>query len=348
MKTKLLTQILIFLSFNVFAQQRYFVNADIGSDNNVGSKEKPLKTITEVTKRVNSDNQSGGAEIIISAGRYLISETALLKNNRNLSVNNRITIRAEILPDDVNWNPQLMPTIVTAVPLQKDDFGETAFGFDIEVSHVTIQGLRFLGGLDFEYMKENQLRRSYPIWRGGKNLDDLVVTQCVFMGDKNVMPLHVGVIANGNGVVVEHCVFYNCKNPVVFWLADDGVSKRDAMRNCLVYGASFSGIWTVQTSENDFVFRNNIITKSNTAWIRESSLNTKYKIYDSIIADNFAVMGYSSGPAGKSQNASDFLIFNNIKQKGLIELEMNPANKDYLHVKRGTFGAELNAGIFKK
>lgn len=114
----------------------------------MGSKEKPLKTITEATKRVNSDNQSGCAESIITAGRYLISETALLKNNRNLSINNRITIRAEILPDDVNWNPQLMPTIVTAVPLQKDDFGETAFGFDIEVSHVTIQGLRFLGGLD--------------------------------------------------------------------------------------------------------------------------------------------------------------------------------------------------------
>lgn len=348
MKIKILIQILILLSINVIAQQQYFVNVNVGNDNNVGTKENPLKTITEATRRVNNNDKNEAAEIIVSAGRYIITETALLKNNREFSANSRVTIRAEVLPDDVNWTPQLMPTIITAVPLKKDDYGETAIGIQIEMSHVTIQGLRFLGGLDFEYMGENKLRRTYPIWRGGKNLDDLIVTQCVFMGDKNVMPLHVGVIANGNGVLVEHCVFYNCKNPVVFWLADGNVSTGDAMKNCLVYGATFSGIWTVQTNEKDFDFRNNIITKSNTAWIRESSSVAKFKIFDSIISDNLEVMGYISGPAGKSHNSSGFLTFNNVKQNGLIELEMDPSKKKYLHVKDGTFGSELNTGIFKK
>lgn len=60
------------------------------------------------------------------------------------------------------------------------------------------------------------------------------------MGDDQAMPLHVGVIANGHGLVLEHDVFYNVRNAVVFWNAEGGTSHRNAMRNCLVYGASVS------------------------------------------------------------------------------------------------------------
>ena len=152
-----------------------------------------------------------------------------------------------------------MPTVVTAVPLVADEAGEAGDGIQIEVNHATIQGLRFTGGLDFYYKSPNQIRRTYPISRAGKNLDDLLVKQCVFVGDDQAMPLHVGVIANGHGLVLEHDVFYNVRNAVVFWGAEGGTSHRNAMRNCLVYGAGTSGIWTVETDSDDCDFNPDLV-----------------------------------------------------------------------------------------
>src|SRR5258708_21124724 len=91
----------------------------------------------------------------------------------------------------------------------------------------------------------------------------------IFVGDEQAMPLHVGVIANGHGLVLEHDVFYNVRNAVVFWGAEGGTSDRNAMRNCLVYGAGTSGIWTVETDGDDFDFRNNVIANSRIVWMRE-------------------------------------------------------------------------------
>lgn len=57
MKIKILIQILILLSINVIAQQQNFVNVNVGNDNNVGTKENPLKTIKEATRRVNNNDK---------------------------------------------------------------------------------------------------------------------------------------------------------------------------------------------------------------------------------------------------------------------------------------------------
>jgi hypothetical protein len=74
-----------------------------------------------------------------------------------------------------------MPIITTIIPAtQTPKDGEEARGMEIEVSHVTIQGLRFTGSTTYYYIDGKQNRRYYPIWRDGKNLDDLLVTQCLF------------------------------------------------------------------------------------------------------------------------------------------------------------------------
>lgn len=330
----------------LIAQQQYYVSIN-GSDLNKGDKENPLKTINEGIKRINSDSTKKSAEIIVAPGRYVLTETVLIKNSRLLNSSERLIIKAEILPDDKQWMPEFMPTIVTAIPLVKDQIGETANGIQVEVSHVTIQGFRFLGGLDFENKDTNQLRRSYPIWRGGKNLDDLVVSQCVFMGDSVVMPLHVGIIANGHGLVVEHCIFYKCKNPVVFWTAEGGTSYRNAMRNCIVYGSSFSAVWTVQTNGDDFDFSSNIITKSSTVWIRERNGTRKYTVRNCMITDNNNWAGYGFGPLGKLlPTAYDFLTLDNVMKNGNITLDMNRNSKYFLHVEQNDIARKFNAGLF--
>ncbi len=329
--------------------QQLFVNATAGIDTNPGTRERPLQSLTEAARRINNDSASKSSEVILAPGLYLLTQTALFQNSKAYTAANRLVIRAESLPDDPGWQPQQMPTVVTAVPLVADVGGDSGKGIQIEVSHATVQGLRFLGELDFFYKSPAESRRTYPIWRGGKNLDDLLVKQCVFMGDDQAMPLHVGVIANGHGLVLEHDVFYNVRNAVVFWQAEGGTSHGNAMRNCLVYGASVSGVWTAQTDGDDFDFRNNVIANSRVAWMRENGGTRRYEAVASVFADNANMAGYGAGPAGSmTQTDSGFLTMRQMPLAGKVELVMDRSERDYLHIRKGSAGYEVRAGLFTK
>jgi hypothetical protein len=229
------------------------VNVRTGNDANPGTKSQPLKTLQEAARRANANNQQEAITVLLSEGVYPLTETVLF-NNHKYTLQNRLVIRAETMPDDPDWNPQRMPTVVTVVPTVANGDGEEAKGVDIETSHVTVEGLRFTGGPAYYYIDGKHNRRSYPIWRDGRNLDDLLVTQCLFTGDVDLLPVRVATIANGHGLVLDHCVFYHCQNPVVFWNAEGGVSHGNAMRYCLVYGAYYSGVWTTQNTGEDFEF----------------------------------------------------------------------------------------------
>jgi len=336
-------------AFIVGAQQLY-VDPRSGSDANTGTKKQPLKTINEAASRVNRNMTKSGTEIILTEGIHLLTETARFQNDK-YTVTDRLVIKAEVMPGDKDWSPQQMPVVVTVVPLAPGIGGDEAIGLQIEVSHVTIEGLRFSGSPDYSYKNEKELSRSYPIWRGGKNLDDLLITQCLFAGNKDVMPLHLGIIANGHGIVIDHCVFFNCKNSVVFWKADGGISNRNAMRYCLVYGGYKSGVWTEDTNGNDFDFHHNIIANCQTGWIRESNSQQQYTAYNCIFTGNTNIAGDGSGPGrpvnGTNIFSTDFLKITNVITTGSIELEMDQSKRNYLQLSVGSFGTELGAGLFK-
>jgi hypothetical protein len=324
--------------------EEFYINAKTGNDKNTGSQSQPLKTIGEAAKRINGNTAKEATTIILSEGVYPLTETVFFNNNK-FSVEGRLRIRAEVLPDDANWNPQRMPiitTMITATPTPDD--GEEARGFEIEASHVTIEGLRFTGSPIYYYIDGRQSRRYYPIWREGKNLDDLVVTQCLFAGNVDVLPIRVAVIANGHGLVLDHCVFYNCQNPVVFWNAQDGTSYRDAMRYCLVYEANYSGVWTTRQTGDDFEFHHNVIANSRTAWIRDNDSTHHYQIHDCILANNTK----PTGNGGDNAISNDFLKMENVQLSGIIEIEKDQSKNNYLQLKEGSFGSKLQAGLFKK
>ena len=81
--------------------------------------------------------------------------------------------------------------------------------FLINESHVTIRGIKFHG-----YFYPNT--RYFPVARYNKTKTDLLVEQCMFVGDANISQIQVGVIAHGNEIKVDHCVFYKFRNSVVF------------------------------------------------------------------------------------------------------------------------------------
>jgi hypothetical protein len=336
--------LMITMSSLIASAKELYINAKTGDDKNAGSQSQPLKTIGEAANRINADTAKEATAIILSEGVYPLTETVFFKNNK-FSVENRLTIRAELLPDDANWSPQRMPiitTIIAAAPTPGD--GEEARGLEIEASHVTIEGLRFTGSPVYYYIDGKQSRRYYPIWRDGKNLDDLVVTQCLFAGNVDVLPIRVAVIANGHGLVLDHCVFYNCQNPVVLWNAQDGTSCRNAMRYCLVYEANYSGVWTTTQTGDDFEFHHNIIANSRTAWIRDSDSTHRYQIHDCILTTNMK----TTGNGGDTAINNDFLRMENVQLSGIIEIEKDQSKNNYLQLKEGSFGSKLQAGLFRK
>ena len=342
-KASLATLSLAIMTLIASAEQIY-INIKTGNDANPGTQSQPLKTLQTAAKKINANKQPEATTVFLSEGVYQLTETILIDNNK-FTQENRLIIRAEIGPDDPNWNPQRMPVIVTPPPIPYKD-EEWARGLKIEASHVTIEGLRFSVSPTYYYIDGKHSRCSYPIFREGKTLDDLLITQCLFAGDADLLPVRVAVIANGHGLVLDHCVFYHCENSVVFWDAEDGTSHHNAMRYCLVNGGHYTGVWTTKSTADDFEFHHNIIANSTTGWIKEGDHH--YSIHDCIFTGNTsqAKTGTDTGP--KTSSSLDFLQMENVQTTGTIEIEKDQSKNNYLQLKDGSFGSTLNTGLFKK
>ena len=154
------------------------------------------------------------------------------------------------------------------------------------------------------------------------------------------------MIANGHGLVLEHDIFYNVKNAVVFWRAEGGTSHRNAMRNCLVYGASTSGIWT--GDGDDFDFRNNVIANSRVVWIREQGGTRRYRAVASVFSDNANLAAHGSAAGAFTLSDSSFLALQDMQLAGRVDLVMDRSQRDYLHIRKGSAGSEVGAGLFTK
>jgi hypothetical protein len=340
-----------------------------GSDTNSGAKDSPLRTLAAAAKRISESTGSDAVTIILSEGVYAVGETAGFKPaNRSFTREKRLTIRAEVLPDDPEWNPSRMPTLIHTLPLspdwngRPDPFGGVAYGMMIETSHVTVQGLKILGMPVVEHPKQGAIHRVYPIGRNGRDLDDLEIKQCLFAGDEVTNPNHLGILANGSGIVVDHCIFYHLKQPIVYWT---GGSKGHVMRNTLVYGSYGCGIWTSGIA-NDFEFRNNIIADSFYIWIAQGARSARaeagqagpgpgaeasgavhYKIIDSLFTGNKKFTGSGGGPAlnFRDTDPSFLELIGTKKLDEPLELEMDQTKRNYLHPKEGTEAAKIGAGL---
>jgi hypothetical protein len=331
-------------SANVTAEVLY-IDAKNGNDANPGTKEKPLCTIAKAAGIVNGKTESGPTIIKILPGTYNLTETVVFRNSRPYTQKDRLTIEATILPDDPTWKPTLMPIVLSIEDPRKsgklNEHTET-YSLKIQVSHVTIRGLKFLGN-----PSSNNWHAC--IERVGQGLNDLLVTQCMFIGDKNSLDVYCPAIATGDRFVVDHCIFHNCHASAVFWDGLEGIgAKGCAMRYCIVDGGLISGVWTCQTAE-DFEFHHNIITRTEYFWMRKSGDQQKYRLHNCIIADNRHYSGYGNagGPTGRTGSEVTFEEKTVIKE-GKVILEKDKEVRNYLHPAAGTLGSDLGAGLFKK
>lgn len=336
---------ILFTAFSVqeIKGEVIYVNSTNGKDTNPGTKDKPLQSIQKGAELVNNSTIEGPTTIIISAGVYCLDESVTFVNNRSYTQDNRLTIRASILPDDPGWTPALMPIILSCEDPRKPDKLDAhteTYSIKIQTSHATIEGLKFLG---------NPLPNNWHacIERIGKKLDDLIIRQCMFIGDNNGMNIYSAVLATGDRFVVEHCIFMNCHACTVYWDGNEGIGgKGCAMRYCIVDGAYISGVWTCQTTE-DFEFHHNMIINSEYLWMRKNGDRQKYKIDNCVVIGNkyFSGYGTAAGPTGRTGEEITFEE-NDIIKEGTVHFESNKTSRLYMHIIPGTLGSELNAGLF--
>ena len=334
----------IVLAASTNAEVLYVDNSN-GNDTNPGTKEKPLKTISKAAKLVNSSKKPGPTTIKVAPGMYALTGTVVFENNRPYTEEKRLIIEATVLPDEPQWKPALMPVILSTEDPRKpgefDKLTET-YSMKVKISHVTIQGLKFLG---------NPLLNNWHccIERIGEKLNDLVVRQCVFVADRDGLNIYCATLATGDRFIVDHCIFKDCGACVVFWDGLDEIGGHGcAMRYCIVDSAYTSGVWTCQTAE-DFEFHHNIINGSEYFWMRKHGDLQRYKIEKCVVIGNKYWSGYgvASGPTGQTGPEVIYKEKNVVKE-GQVVLVKDKTSRNYLHVVPGTSGSDLGAGLFKK
>jgi hypothetical protein len=350
-----------------------YVHPAHGADTNAGGKDSPLRTLFEAARRVNESTGSESMTIMLAEGIYALSETVVFQpERRSFSKTARLTLRAEVLPDDPAWHTGRMPTLIHTMPFpvpptwngNADPLGGAANGMLIETSHVSILGLKILGIPVIESPQPGMIRRLYGISRLRRGLEDLEIGHCLFAGDEVTTPFHVGIIAHGNGVDVHHCLFRGLKISVVYW---SGGSGSHAMRNCLCDGLYGSAVWTAGIAD-DFVYRNNLVMNSNYVWTYQSGASAAanarggapstplanaqadnhYEVIDSVFAANTALAGSGTGAKLEYEDITPSflkLVGTTISDQPIV-LEHDQTKRNYLHPVTGSDASAIGAGLF--
>ena len=342
-KTLFISLLTLFYLIAIHAQVVY-VDGNTGNDKNSGTKEDPFYSINRAMEIISiSDNNI--YTIKINPGIYVIEKHALISTKKDMT-NKCITIEAAILPDDQAWVPEKMPIIISKEKKGKiaEDYNFIA-AFLVDENHVTIRGMKFHG-----YFYPNT--RYFPIARFNKQKTDLVVEQCMFVGDKNASHIQVGIIAHGNEIKIDHCVFYNAKNAVVYW-EDSGTGSKtgNSFTNNIVYGAFQCAVWFAWP-DKDFIVKNNIITNCKHAWIKNEFNQTKYSVENCIVVNNRYYQGIASStgvnPGSFEMNENNIIKTGEISLRMMNENTDDPLPVDYLHVIPNSLGYDIGSGLFKE
>ena len=320
--------------------QVYFVDPQSGLDSNVGTEDNPFKTLSKSVEVANQQTGKGTIKIKLLPGNYLLNDKIAINPIRIFDDTARFIIEAMILPDDPSWNPEKMPIIQSISGNNSSTFFNHAVGFLIATNKVTIRGLKFLGNAN------PSVSYYYPITKEDKNLEELEVVQCMFVGSKEAARIQGGIWAHGPKNTVDHCVFYECRNAVLFF---DNVSGF-RISNSIITKSYESAFW-LGPDDIEFEFFNNIIVENNNVIVGQSEdLVYSSPLKKSIITANAGFVGYWSSEKGgiipiKAPNVQLRDIENET-----VEIHENKEaafEKRHLHLKPHSVGIKYNAGIFK-
>jgi hypothetical protein len=324
--------------------QEVYVDSSIGDNKNPGTKEAPVYSIDRAAEIITSrDNNIYIMKI--NPGIYVLDSHVSVATEKAMT-DRRIIIEASILPGDTSWTPEKMPVIANkAKKGEIPDSYHFVVSFLINESHVTIRGIKFHG-----YFYPNT--RYFPVARFNKAKTDLSVEQCMFVGDENISQIQAGIIAHGNEVKIDHCVFYKLRNTVVFFQdSGDGIKTGNGITNSIIYGAK-QGVWTAWP-DKDFKFENNIVSDCKHVWVKNYFNATKSYSIDNCVIVNNQYYKVISDSLGLLIPGEFEITEKNVTKNGEISLRLiennvdKPLPIDYLHIIPGSLGYDIGAGLFK-
>jgi hypothetical protein len=350
MKSTFLIIFLVFICHLTVHAQAVYVDSNIGDDKNPGTKGAPVFSIKKAAEIIrNRDNNIYTMKI--NPGIYVLDSHVQVATEKEMT-DKRIVLEASILPDDPSWTPEKMPVITSkAIKGEIPASYHWVVSLLVDESHVTIRGIKFHG---YFYPQA----RYFPIARINKTKTDLLVEQCLFVGETNSSQIQACVIAHGDEVKVDHCVFYKVRNTVVFFQdSGNGIKTGNGITNSIIFGAN-QAVWT-SYPDKDFKFENNIVSNCRYVWAKSYFNTTKsYSINNCVIVNN----QYYKGIADSVRLSPGEFEINeyNLTKKGTISLRLTdnvdkpllsgvdePLPIDYMHIIPNTPGYEIGAGIFK-
>jgi len=339
----LLTRIVLFIwmtacSFFVSAQS-LFVDPLRGKANAPGSRELPLASLEEAVALANQFRGSEPVKIELAPGLYVLDKQVLIDSIPGGGTAPYI-IEALVMPDDSGWRPEKMP-VIQSVSANNKDYGkfDHCIGIQVERSHVQLRGLKFTGN------SNPSVDYYYPIERHRPDLSGLDISQCYFIGDRNMSPIQGAVFAQGPEIHIDHSIFYGCKNAVLVFLGIDHFS----LTHSIIYGAYEGAFWFGYGASADlpFTFSDNIVTNGNYFFVGYKGVHPTYTFRHSLISGNAHYLGFNGDSLQVDrQNRPRELDIRKTGRVLLSEITAMGVPGDYLNLAPGSAGRDLDAGIF--
>ena len=304
-----------------------------------------MKTLEAGLQLLNKCTGNDPVTLKLGPGLYPIQTNLTIESNKNLTNKNRLTIEASILPDDSTWRQEDMPTIISTSLPENMGGEKCTCTFNVETNHVTIRGIKFLGN-------PSLTAKHFPIYRPNDSLTDLKVTQCVFLGDEDALPVQVAVMVSGHNTEIEYCVFSNCRWAAIFFYAEgwNVPIKNSCMHHCIVTDCYGGAIWT-SLVDSDFRFYKNIVNKCGYFWIKNYFNKAEYTIEDCVVKDVSVYKGEWKENNNIEKGNYNFVEKNIIKDGSIVLVKRNDKSyftidRNFMHPIKDSLGYELNAGIF--
>jgi hypothetical protein len=334
----------LILMFTSVHPQTLYVDPAKGSDASAGTDISPLASLQKAVELARDFSGDQPVTIRIAPGLYTLIGPLKIETRNGSNDAALYTLEALIMPDDTAWNPYKMPVITSIANDNNKRYFLHCSGIFVGRANVSIRGLKFTGN------PNPSVLYYYPIVRDSLTLNNLSLSQCIFVGEKNSAPIQGAMYVEGPGIHVDHCIFYDCKNAV---LAFEKM-KDFSVTHSIIYGAYECAVWYGWRDQvnQPFTFSHNIITKGNYFWYNVSMLPspTPPGVFEHcLISDNegFAETGGKNGYVKMDAPFTE----NDVRKTGkvqLVEVKTEQIPHDYLNLVPGSEGSDIDAGLFMK
>ncbi|WP_350285071.1 right-handed parallel beta-helix repeat-containing protein [uncultured Croceitalea sp.] len=322
--------------------QEIYVNAVTGNDSNDGGEKQPFKSISKAVGHANSLTGAGSISIKVFPGIYALDDRVDVNPVRVMTDSTRFSIEAVHMPNDTDWSQEKMPKILSVSDNNSETIFPHSLGFLVAAPHVTFKGLKFLGN-------GNPLAQYYyPIAKEDESLEDLEISQCYFIGNKEAAAIQGAIYAHGPKTKISNCVFYECRNAILLFNNVAGFSVERS-----IITKSYESAFWLGPDDMPFTFNNNVVVDNNNFIVgRSADLKYASALNNSIVANNNGYVGYWSREDQKIVPISKPDVNDNrvVRKAKVVLLENNSVQlpKRHLHLNEGSDGTALKSGIFSR